>query len=87
MIEEADVILAVGTRLQVGPNARNLTNIKGKLIHADIDDGVISRVHPATITILGDAHLTLSELNNAIETQTSANLITHRNQWIQKVMP
>ena len=86
LIEEADVILAVGTRLQVGPNARNLTNIKGKLIHADIDDGVISRVHPAEITILGDAHLTLSELNNALETQTSADLITHRNQWIQKVM-
>ena len=53
--EEADVVLAVGTRLQVGSEARNYAALGGKLIHLDADAGVIHRVSPAELAVVADA--------------------------------
>ena len=53
--EEADVVLAVGTRLQVGSEARNYAALGGKLIHLDADAGVIHRVSPAELALVADA--------------------------------
>ena len=53
--EEADVVLAVGTRLQVGPEGRNYVPLRGRLIHVDADAGVIGRVHRPALALVADA--------------------------------
>ena len=60
--EAADVVLAVGTRMQVGPEARNYAPLSGKLIHVDADAGVIGRVHPPAVALVADAAAGLAAL-------------------------
>jgi acetolactate synthase-1/2/3 large subunit len=65
-IAGADVVLAVGTRFQLAtPMARAMT-IPGQLIHLDADPAVIGLVHPAAITLVGDARLGLESLLESI---------------------
>ena len=65
--EEADVVLAVGTRLQVGPEGRNYVPLRGKLIHLDADSAVIGRVHRPALALLADAAAGLAAVNAALE--------------------
>ena len=64
--EQADVVLAVGTRLQVGSEARNYAALGGKLIHLDADPGVIHRVNPAELAVVADAGGGLAALTAAL---------------------
>ena len=64
--EQADVVLAVGTRLQVGSEARNYAALSGKLIHLDADAGVIHRVNPAELALVADAAAGLAALTAAL---------------------
>ena len=64
--EQADVVLAVGTRLQVGSEARNYAALSGKLIHLDADAGVIHRVNPAELAMVADAAAGLTALTAAL---------------------
>ena len=64
--EQADVVLAVGTRLQVGSEARNYAALSGKLIHLDADAGVIHRVNPAELAMVADAAAGLAALTAAL---------------------
>ena len=64
--EQADVVLAVGTRLQVGSEARNYAALSGKLIHLDADAGVIHRVNPAELAVVADAAAGLAALTAAL---------------------
>ena len=73
---EADVVLAVGTRMSVGHEARNLTPLRGKLIHVDADPGSIARVHPTTLGIVADAAPALAALAAACAASGP------RAQWI-----
>ena len=68
--EEADVVLAVGTRLQVGPEGRNYVPLPGKLIHLDADAGVIGRVHRPALALVADATAGLAAVNAALEDHT-----------------
>ena len=55
-IHDADVTLAIGTRFQVGVDARNKEFVPpGKLVHLDIDNNVLGLVHPAAVEVQGDA--------------------------------
>ncbi len=55
-IREADVTLAIGTRFQAGVDGGNHQLVPpGKLVHIDIDPGVIGRAHRATVPVVGDA--------------------------------
>ena len=77
--EEADVVLAVGTRLQVGPEARNYVALGGKLIHIDADAGVIGRVHQPAVALVADAAAGLAALSAALADTGSASAA--RAEW------
>ena len=79
--EEADVVLAVGTRLQVGSEARNYTPLGGKLIHLDADAGVIHRVHPAELAVVADAAGGLAALASALAGRSDPAIDRERQAW------
>ena len=64
--EDADVVLAVGTRLQVGPEGRNYVPLRGRLIHLDADAGVIGRVHRPALALIADAAAGLAAVTTAL---------------------
>jgi acetolactate synthase-1/2/3 large subunit len=59
VIAAADVVLAVGTRFQLGSNLQMALSIPGALIHVDADPGSIDRFHPVDLPIVGDADLAM----------------------------
>jgi len=67
-IEQADVVLAVGTELSETDQYPDQSGraMKGKLVRIDIDSEQFLRLYPADIAILGDARLTLAALNEAL---------------------
>ena len=77
--EEADVVLAVGTRMQVGPDARNYVPLRGKLIHIDADAGVIGRVHQPAVALVADAAAGLAALSAALA--DSGHAAGARSEW------
>jgi acetolactate synthase-1/2/3 large subunit len=70
VIAAADVVLAVGTRFQLGSNLQMGLSIPGRLIHLDADPGVIDRFHPVDLGIVGDAGLGLTALLKALTGHT-----------------
>ncbi len=66
-ISDADLTIAVGTRFQVGVGGGAATmKPPGKLLHIDIDAGVINLVHKADAAITGDLSEVLPALRDAI---------------------
>lgn len=66
VIAAADVVLAVGTRFQLGSNLQMALSIPGTLIHLDADPGSIDRFHPVDLGIRADAALGLEALLAAL---------------------
>jgi acetolactate synthase-1/2/3 large subunit len=62
VIAAADVVLAIGTRFQLGSNLLMALSIPGRLIHLDADPGSIDRFHPVDLGMRGDAGLGLEAL-------------------------
>jgi acetolactate synthase-1/2/3 large subunit len=58
---QADVILAVGTRLTIGSPSPDAT-----IIHIDADEAEIGRTYAGGISLAGDAKATLALLNDAL---------------------
>jgi len=61
VVAQADVVLAVGTRLQgirLAPHQR--------LVHLDVDPAEIGRNHPADVGVVGDGRLSLERLDEAL---------------------
>jgi acetolactate synthase-1/2/3 large subunit len=67
VIAEADVVLAVGTRFQLGSNVQRALSIPGQLIHLDADPAMIDRFHPVDVALVSDARLGLRALLDATE--------------------
>jgi acetolactate synthase-1/2/3 large subunit len=67
IIADADVVLAVGTRFQLGSIVTRALSIPGRLIHLDIDPGVIDRFHPVDVAVVADARLGLRALLDALD--------------------
>lgn len=65
-LEQADVVVAVGTRFQAGQTRNWMLPLGGKLIHIDADPGVIGRNYRADIPVIGDARLGLAGLLKSI---------------------
>ncbi|MDQ7859727.1 MAG: thiamine pyrophosphate-binding protein [Armatimonadota bacterium] len=59
-LDQADVVLAVGTRLAVGLDPAQ------QVVHIDIDPDEIGRAHPRTLGLAGDARSTLLALLAAL---------------------
>ena len=84
--EQADVVLAVGTRLQVGSEARNYAPLGGKLIHLDADAGVIHRVNPAELALVADAADGLAALAGALADRADPAVARERQAWAARAL-
>ena len=62
LVDQADVVLAVGTRFQGNATRNWSVGIRGSLVHLDADPGVIGRVYPPAVSIVADARLGLEAL-------------------------
>ena len=85
--EQADVVLAVGTRLQVGSEARNYAALSGKLIHLDADAGVIHRVNPAELALVADAAAGLAAVTAALADRggdANPGVVRERRTWAER---
>ncbi|QXJ25162.1 thiamine pyrophosphate-binding protein [Actinomadura graeca] len=68
IVEDADVVLAVGARFQMYTTDQWRLRIGGRLIHADADAGVFGRTYPPEVALHGDARETLRELDGRVAT-------------------
>lgn len=62
VFDNADVVVAVGTRFQGGATRNWTMPIPAKLIHIDADPGVINRNYRADLPIVADARLAVSAI-------------------------
>ena len=62
IFEEADVVLAIGTRFQNYATRVWTLQMPENLIHIDVDPGVLGRNYPAAVPIVADAKMALQEL-------------------------
>ncbi len=67
IFDEADVVLAVGTRFQGGSTRNWTVKLPGKLIHLDADPSVIGRNYSPEVAVIGDAALGLGALLKTVE--------------------
>ncbi len=67
LVEEADVVLAVGTRFAAADTKQWTLDIPGKLVHVDADPGVIGRNYAPAVGVIGDAKLVLDGLLERLE--------------------
>ncbi len=72
VIAAADVVLAVGTRFQLGSNLQMGMSIPGTLIHLDVDPGSIDRFHPVDIGIRADAAAGVQALLDTLDGRTGS---------------
>lgn len=68
IFEDADAVLAVGTRFQNYATRVWTLPMPEKLVHIDVDPEVIGRNYPAAVAVVGDAKLGLDGLLNRIDT-------------------
>jgi len=66
LIAAADVVLAVGTRFQLGSNVLKALSIPGRLVHLDVDPAVIDRFHPVDVPLVADATAGLTAITSVI---------------------
>ena len=69
LMKEADVILALGTRLGFNSTFYSYDNINAdaKIIHVELDPSAIGRYFPITLGIWADARQTAQQLKSAFE--------------------
>lgn len=69
LLEDADVVCAVGTRFRWGDTGNYSLRFGSKLIHLDADVDVIGRTYEPDVRVLGDARQSLEALDAAIDAQ------------------
>jgi len=82
-VEAADVVVVVGTELSdtdLYNNGRAL-NFGGKVVRIDIDQAQISRRTTPTVSLVGDAAVTLREITTKITKRTSHDGQTRAQIW------
>ncbi len=82
-IQNADVIIAVGTRFgdrSTGPVATYAA--KADIIHIDIDPAEISKNIPSFLPIVGDAGKILEALNDLLHDKKKAAESAARKEWV-----
>jgi acetolactate synthase-1/2/3 large subunit/sulfoacetaldehyde acetyltransferase len=80
LVKEADVILALGTRLGFNSTFYTYDNINraAKIIHVELDPTAIGRHFPITLGIWSDAPTAATQLTKAIDTSIKKAAVT---QW------
>ena len=61
-IEDADVVIGIGTRFSM----RNQAAAEARLIHVDVDPEMIGHVHQNSLGVIGDVKVSLPKLSAAI---------------------
>ncbi|MBT3995124.1 MAG: thiamine pyrophosphate-binding protein [Chloroflexi bacterium] len=61
-IEDADVVIGIGTRFSM----RNQAAAEARLIHVDVDPEMIGHVHQNSLGVIGDVKVSLPKLSTAI---------------------
>ncbi|MEX0784183.1 MAG: thiamine pyrophosphate-binding protein [Dehalococcoidia bacterium] len=74
IFDEADVVLAVGTRFQGGATRNWAVKLPGKLVHLDADPAVIGRNYPADVAVVGDAGLGLAGILQSLDGAAGADI-------------
>lgn len=82
-LEQADVVVAVGTRFQAGQTRNWMLPLGGKLIHIDADPGVIGRNYRADVPVIGDARLGLAALLKSLDGAKSEAAFLSRAQELR----
>jgi len=82
-LEQADVVVAVGTRFQAGQTRNWMLPLGGKLIHIDADPGVIGRNYRADVPVIGDARLGLAALLKSLDGAKSDAAFLSRAQELR----
>lgn len=90
-IASADLTIAIGTRFQVGVGGTSASlKPPGKLLHIDIDAGVINLVHQADVAVIGDAAQILEQLEAAINPEPADDNfvegVLQRNQEMRGIL-
>ena len=82
LVKEADLILAIGTRLGFNSTFYSYDNISksAKIVQIDIDPISIGRYFPVEIGIQGDVKIFLAQLNSLLKNRILNN---NHNDWIQ----
>jgi acetolactate synthase-1/2/3 large subunit len=95
-MQQADVVLAVGTRLTGQMVALNAPHAPQQLIHLDVDGSVIGKNYPAQISLVGDARLGLQALLEEVSQESPptpwsdaelADIRRLQSQWLAQVAP
>ncbi len=81
--EQADVVIAVGTRFQAGQTRNWMLPLGGKLIHIDADPGVVGRNYKADVPVIGDARLGLAGLLKGLDGAKSDGAFLARAQELR----
>lgn len=66
-IEQADVVIAIGTELSQTDMWRDQLPIQGSLIRIDIDPAKMNDLYPAEVAIVSDAKVAVSAINKAVK--------------------
>ena len=82
LVKEADLILAIGTRLGFNSTFYSYDNISksAKIVQIDIDPIAIGRYFPVEIGIQNDVKIFLDQLNSLLKDRTFKN---NHNEWVQ----
>ena len=82
LVQEADLILAIGTRLGFNSTFYSYDNISksAKIVQIDIDPIAIGRYFPVEIGIQGDVKIFLAQLNSLLKDRMLNN---NHHGWIQ----
>ena len=82
LVKEADLILAIGTRLGFNSTFYSYDNISksAKIVQIDIDPIAIGRYFPVEIGIQGDVKIFLAQLNSLLKNRILNN---NHHDWIQ----
>lgn len=78
VVEEADVVLAVGTRFQAGDTGQWTIPIAGTLVHLDADPGVVGRSYVPQVPIVGDAKLGLEAIAALVDSSAADHAFLER---------
>lgn len=82
-LEQADVVVAVGTRFQGGQTRNWALPLGGKLVHIDADPGVIGRNYRADVAVVADARLGLAALLRELDGASSDAAFLARAQGLR----
>lgn len=86
LLEEADLVLAIGTRFQAVPSGFWSLPLGRNLVQVDIDPSMIGRNYPAAAGIVGDAAKAMDALRSALPAGSPEPAFLHLAREVRREM-